>query len=118
MKSLLRLTILASAVTVTSFGLAHETDIQSKKPIVKTTCKEYLAMDEVLKPKFIYYVVGQTKRGKPETVYFDVDYVERIVPSIEKYCRVHLTASAYQRVIAESIASEPDNFSAAGAKPK
>lgn len=75
-------------------------------------------MNEVLKPKFIYYVVGQTKRGKPETVYFDVDYVERIVPSIEKYCRVHLTASAYERVISESIASEPDYIGAAVAKPK
>ncbi|QYF92359.1 HdeA family protein [Massilia sp. PAMC28688] len=118
MKSLLRITLLASAATVSSLSMAHEANMQSKKPIVKTTCQDYLAMDEVLKPKFIYYVVGNAKRGKPEAVYFDVDYVERIVPAIEKYCRVHLTASAYQRVIAESIASEPDNLGAEIAKPK
>lgn len=118
MKSLLRVILLASAATASSLSPAHAADTQSKKPIVKTTCQEYLAMDEVLKPKFIYYVVGQTKRGKPETVYFDVDYVERLIPSIEKYCRVHLTASAYERVISESIASEPDNLGAAVAKPK
>lgn len=118
MKSLLRMTLVATLTTISGLGAAQAADMPSKKPIVQTTCKDYLAMDEVLRPKFVYYTVGQTKRDKPETVVFDVVYLDKLVPSIDKYCRVHLTDSAYQRVIAESKASEPANVGAAVTKSK
>ncbi len=118
MKPLLSMTLAASLAAVFSLPSAQAADMSTKKPIVKTTCKDYLAMDEVIRPKFIYYTVGHTNRGKPEAVIFDVAYVDKLVPTIEKYCRVHLTESAYDRVIAESMASEPDNLGAAMNKPK
>lgn len=75
------------------------------KSIVKTSCQEYMALDETIKPKFIYYAVGHSKKGQPEAV-FDEVAVEKIRPELDKYCTVNLTKSAYDKVMAESIASE------------
>lgn len=75
------------------------------KPIVKTTCQEYLALDETIKPKFIYYAVGHAKKGKPEAV-LDVAGTDTIQPELDQYCKVNLTKSAYEHVMKTSMASE------------
>lgn len=75
------------------------------KSIVKTSCQEYVALDETIKPKFIYYAVGHSKKGNREVV-FDEVAVEKIKPELDKFCTVNLTKSAYDKVMAESIASE------------
>ena len=78
----------------------------SKKEVTQTTCKDYLEMDEVIKPKFIYYSVGYSAHGKPVAATFDVVDVDQIKPVLDEFCRVNLTESAYQKVMKESMASE------------
>lgn len=78
---------------------------KARKPIVKTTCSDYVGMDETIKPKFIYYAVGHTQSGKKEAV-FEEDAIEKIKPELDQYCSVHLDKSAYAKVLASSMASE------------
>jgi acid stress chaperone HdeA len=70
------------------------------------SCKEYVEMDDVLKPKFIYYSVGYSRHGKPDAATLDIEGVDRIQPVVDEYCRDHLTASAFKKVMEESMASE------------
>lgn len=76
------------------------------KPIVKTTCADYTALDETIKPEFIYYVVGHSKHGRPDAV-FDEVAIDKIKPELDQYCSVNLTKSAYEKVMASSMASDP-----------
>lgn len=76
------------------------------KPIVKMRCSDYVALDESVKPKFIYYVVGHGTHGKKEAV-FDEVAVEKIKPQLDEYCKINLSKSAYKQVMASSMASDP-----------
>ena len=75
------------------------------KPVVKTTCADYVAMNEAIKPQFIYYAVGHGKKGAKEAV-FEEDALVKVKPELDQYCSVNLNQSAYDNVIASSIASE------------
>lgn len=109
MKAFLSMSVLVALVTAQGVGHAQATTESSKKPITQTSCKDYIAMDEVIKPKFIYYTVGYSKRGKPVMETFDVVGVDKMKPVLDEYCSVHLTSSAYKKVMEESKASEKTN---------
>lgn len=101
---------LATLAIAQGAAQAQTTNAPPKKSsVAQTSCKDYLEMDEVVKPKFIYFTVGYSKRGKPTSETFDVVNVDRIKPVVDEYCRVHLTSSAYQKVMDQSIASEKTN---------
>ncbi|SFE47744.1 HdeA/HdeB family chaperone [Paracidovorax wautersii] len=78
------------------------------KPIVKTTCADYIALSETVKPKFIYYAVGHSKKGNKEAV-FEEESIDKIKPQLDEFCAVNLTKSAYEKVIASSMATDPAN---------
>ena len=109
MKAILSISILAALVSVQGLASAQTPNVPPKMPITQTSCKDYLGMDDVVKPKFIYYTVGYSKHGKPTSATFDVVEVDKIMPVVDEYCRVHLAASAYQKVMDASKASEKTN---------
>lgn len=109
MKALLSIGVLAALVGAQGLAHAQAASPPPNKSLTQTSCADYLAMDEVVKPKFIYYAVGHSKSGKPTSVTFDVVAVDKIVPVVDEYCQVHLNASAYQKVMEESMASEKTN---------
>ena len=78
------------------------------KPIVKTTCADYIALNETVKPKFIYSAVGHSKKGNKEAV-FEEESIDKIKPQLDEFCAVNLTKSAYEKVIASSMATDPAN---------
>ena len=77
----------------------------SDKPIVQTTCQDFMAMDETMRPKFIYYAVGHGSKGQPEAV-LDIAGTDTIQPELEQFCAVNLDKSAYEHVMQTSMASE------------
>lgn len=109
MKAIFRISFLVALASVQSLGHAQAKNNATAKAVVETSCKDYLEMDETIKPKFIYYSVGYSKSGKPSISAFDVVGVDKIKPVIDEYCHVHLKESAYKKVIEESIASEKAN---------
>ena len=77
------------------------------KSIIRTTCADYLALDETFRPKFIYYAVGHSRKGSEAVL--DVAGIDRIQPQLEEYCKLNLDKSAYEHVMKTSIASEKTN---------
>lgn len=63
-------------------------------------------MKETVKPLFIYFAVGHDRKGRQEAV-FEETAVEKTKPASDPYCSVHLTHSAYEKVITVSMASQP-----------
>lgn len=99
--------IVRSSLLVLAFGLgvsaAQAAD--NAKPITQTTCADYLALDESVQPKFIYYAVGHSQNGDPEAV-FNMAGVDTIHPQLNEFCEINLTKSAYLQVMKSSMASE------------
>ncbi len=92
-----------SLAAVTATAAMAQTQSQ---PAVKTTCADYIGMKETVKPQFIYVAVGHGKQGGQDAV-FEEGVVEKVKPELDQYCAVHLTHSAYEKVLAASMASEP-----------
>jgi len=57
-----------------------------QKP-VKMTCEEFVALDDVVKPKVVYWAEGYNKKGKPTDSVVDVDETDRLVPMIVEECK-------------------------------
>lgn len=109
MKLFLNVSILFALVTAQGLAHAQAAHDSPKKSIAQTSCNDYLEMDEAIKPKFIYYSAGYSKRGKRVSPTFDVVGIDTMKPVLDEYCRVHLTSSAYKKVMDESMASEKTN---------
>jgi len=84
--------------------LAHAAPAAAQ-PIVKTTCQDYLMLDETMKPRFIYYAVGHGAKGNPDAI-LDIEGTETIKPELDQYCKLNLSKSAYNHVMQSSMASE------------
>nr|WP_145550675.1 HdeA/HdeB family chaperone [Variovorax boronicumulans] len=107
MNALTRLSLSAIAAIAASGAFAQAPAATAPaKPIVQTTCADYVGLQETVKPKFIYYAVGHAQNGRKEVV-FDEVAVEKIKPELDQYCAVNLTKSAYDKVMASSMASDP-----------
>jgi acid stress chaperone HdeA len=94
-----------AALTLSAIAATTAMAQNTPKPVLKTTCADYVALNETIKPHFIYYVIGHGQHGKKDAVFEEVD-VEKIKPEVDKFCSINLTKSAYDQVIASSIASE------------
>ncbi len=67
----------------------------------KISCEEFLALDEVTRPKIIYWADGFNRKGKLETVEFDTEKVDRLVPVMVEVCTKEPKASFWSRAKAE-----------------
>jgi hypothetical protein len=50
------------------------------------TCEEFLALDDVVKPKIIYWADGYNRKGKPEELEIDTGKMDMLVPVLIKEC--------------------------------
>lgn len=72
--------VLASiCLTAPAFGAA-------RKP-VNMTCKDFVELDNVVKPKVVYWAEGFNKRGKAVNSVVDVDETDRLVPVLVSECK-------------------------------
>lgn len=80
------------------------------KPVVNTTCKDYLAMDETAKPNFIHaasQAAHKDNAKKVTSIIVDkLGVEERLKPELEQYCQRNLDKSAYEHAMKASVASE------------
>lgn len=105
MKITVSIIALTLSTMMSTTAIAQASANAPVKPVLKTTCAEYVALNETVKPQFIYYVVGHAQNGKPEAI-FEEDAIVTIKPELDKFCSINLTKSAYEQVIASSVASE------------
>jgi len=90
-----------STVSARDGVITTKRTVQKGKQIEKITCREFLALREEIKPQAIAYAVGYDKAKKPEDAVFDVVSVARLVPVVQKNCKVVPQQSLLQRIRAD-----------------
>jgi hypothetical protein len=64
----------------------------------KMTCEEFVALDDVVRPKVVYWAEGFSKKGKPVDSVVDVDETDRLVPVLVKECKETPKATFWQKI--------------------
>ena len=62
------------------------------------TCREFLSLDEVTRPKVVYWAEGLNHKGNPEDAVVDIDATDRLVPVLVDQCRVAPQASFWDKL--------------------
>lgn len=95
-------TALASMM-LTALPAKADSDAKAAKgaKLGKMTCQEFLAIEDVSKPKLVYWAEGYSRKGKPEDAVFDMDTTDRLVPVIVESCQKEPKASFWKKVKAE-----------------
>ena len=85
---------LASALSLSTASLA----VAAAAHRATMTCQEFLSLDEVTRPKVVYWAEGLNHKGKPEDAVVDIDATNRIVPVIVQACQAAPRASLWQKM--------------------
>jgi hypothetical protein len=72
----------------------------------KITCEEFVALDDAVKPKVVYWEEGFDKKGKPEDAEVDIDETDKLIPSIITECQrsPRLPFSKTMKTVKENMA--------------
>lgn len=82
---LLTATLSSTAFSATS--AASTSDAAAKRNPAKMTCKDFVALDDVQKPKVVYWVEGYSKKGKPVDSVVDFDETDKLIPILVTECK-------------------------------
>jgi hypothetical protein len=63
----------------------------------KMTCGEFLALDDVVRPKVVFWAEGFNNRGKPVDAIVDVEATDRLVPVLVEACKENPKLSFWQK---------------------
>ena len=87
----MKLTLIGSTVVLSgamlSMTLSTPAFAAMQKP-GKITCEEFIALDDVVKPKVVYWTEGFNKKGKPEDAMIDIDDTDKLVPVLVTECKM------------------------------
>ena len=71
------------------------------KLLGKMTCEDFLAVEDTIKPKVVFWAVAYAKGGKPEAAVLDVEGTDKITPLLIEDCKATPKESFWQKVKAE-----------------
>jgi acid stress chaperone HdeA len=89
--------VAASLMSGASFTLAES----ASKPLGKMSCEDFLAVEDSMKPKVVYFAVAYAKGGKPEAAVLDIEGTEKITPLLIEECKAAPKESFWKKVKAE-----------------
>lgn len=96
-KNMTRMALLAIGGSAAMAGSALAGEAKATKP-GKMTCEEFLALDDVSKPKLVYWIEGFNHKGKVEDATFDIETSDRLVPVLIEECHKEPKASFWMKV--------------------
>ncbi|MGZ4959515.1 MAG: HdeA/HdeB family chaperone [Methylomonas sp.] len=64
----------------------HQKSTNTLKP-VHLTCDQFVELDDVVKPKVVYWAEGYNKKGKPTGFVVDFDDMDKLVPTVVTECK-------------------------------
>src|SRR5579863_5428861 len=53
----------------------------------KMTCEDFLALEDVQRPKLVYWAEGFNRKGKADEAVVDVDATDQLVPVLVEDCK-------------------------------
>jgi hypothetical protein len=62
------------------------------------TCEQFLALDDVVKPKVVYWAEGVNKHGTAKVSEVDIDETDRLVPVLVTECQAAPKLSFWQKL--------------------
>ena len=95
MKSNVTMTILSGVLV--SAAMTTPLLAETHHP-AKMTCEEFVALDEVVQPKVVYWAEGFHKKGKPEDLVIDVDETDSLVPVLITECQETPKLSFWEKI--------------------
>ena len=84
--------LLSAGMTSTVLGATP-----THKP-AKMTCEEYVMLDDVVKPKVVYWAEGFNKKGKAEDAVVDIAATDKLVPILVDECQESPKASFWEKI--------------------
>ena len=97
MKSTITMAVLSGVLLsagITSTVLAAT---PTHKP-VKMTCEEYVMLDDVVKPKVVYWAEGFNQKGKENDAVVDIAATDKLVPILVDECKQTPEASFWEKI--------------------
>jgi acid stress chaperone HdeA len=91
MKPIQLVLLIAIAVPV---GAAADT----KKPVAKWTCADFLGVEDDFRPKLVYWATAQAKGGKPEAGTINIEGTEKVIPILIEDCKKAPQDSFWQKL--------------------
>ncbi len=93
-------TILTCLIVSTPSLAADKSTTASTKP-AKMSCEDFIALDDVVKPKVVYWAAGVNRKGKPEDAVVDIEKTDRLVPVLIEECTKTPKQSFWSKVKVE-----------------
>ncbi len=69
----------------------------AQKPAIMS-CAEFVALDDVIRPKVVYWAEGFNKKGKPVDAVFDVTETDTLVPVVIDECKATPKITFWERI--------------------
>ena len=64
----------------------------------KLTCEEFVALDDVVKPKVVYWSEGFNKKGKPVDAVVNVEETDKLIPVLITECQEAPKESFWEKI--------------------
>ena len=98
--------VLLLGLTIFSFGTISAQAADSKPldraKTAKMTCEDFIALDEVARPKVIYWADGFNRKGQIDDEVIDFGRDDRLVPMLVEECAKNPKHSLVAKVKAEA----------------
>jgi hypothetical protein len=75
-----------ACITACSSALAADKNANSNTKPAKMSCEDFIALDDVVKAKVVYWAEGLNRKGKPEDAVVDIVETDNLVPVLVEEC--------------------------------
>ena len=97
MKSTITMAVLSGVLLSSGMTSTALAATPTHKP-AKMTCEEYVMLDDVVKPKVVYWAEGFNKKGKAEDAVVDIAATDKLVPILVDECQETPKASFWEKI--------------------
>ncbi|MCL4471633.1 MAG: HdeA family protein [Sulfuricella sp.] len=95
MKSTVTMAVLSGVLLTTS--MISPVLAAPHKP-AKMTCEEFVVLDDVVKPKVVYWAEGFNSKGKAVDAVADIDETDKVIPMLVTECQKTPKASLLKKL--------------------
>ena len=97
MKSTITMAVLSGVLLSSGMTSTALAATPTHKP-AKMTCEEYVMLDDVVKPKVVYWAEGFNKKDKAEDAVVDIAATDKLVPILVDECQESPKASFWEKI--------------------
>lgn len=84
MKSNLTIAILSGVILTAAMASPV---MAAQQKVTKMTCEDFVRIDDVAKPKLVYFAEGFNKKGKPDGDIFETETTDHYYPILIEECQ-------------------------------